>query len=125
MRNRRIRVKPGRTQSMLGMIVGIIFVGIGCFIVIPTFGPFGIFWTLIAVAITVTNGLNAFGKNGVTSHEIVISDDYITESIENSPSDEENMSPEARLSRLQGLYDRRPITTEEYEEKRREIISQL
>lgn len=59
---RNIKVKPGKTQSAMGFTVGIIFVGIGLFVVIPIFGPFGIFWTLIAVAITVTNGMNAFGK---------------------------------------------------------------
>ena len=69
---RSIKVKPGKAQSTVGFVVGLIFVGIGVIVVIPTFGPFGIFWTLIAVAITVTNGVNAFGKKGVASHEIII-----------------------------------------------------
>ena len=55
-----IRVRPGRANSMLGMVVGCIFVGIGLFVVIPTFGPFGILWTLMAAAIAVINGVNAF-----------------------------------------------------------------
>ena len=38
-----IQVKPGKAGSVLGLIVGCIFVGIGLFVVIPTFGPFGIF----------------------------------------------------------------------------------
>ena len=71
---RSIRVKPGKAQSTMGFAVGLVFVGIGLLVVIPTFGVFGIFWTLIAVAITVTNGINAFGKKGVASHEIVVED---------------------------------------------------
>ena len=33
-----IQVKPGKAGSVLGLIVGCIFVGIGLFVVIPTFG---------------------------------------------------------------------------------------
>ena len=76
---RSIKVKPGKTQSTMGFVTGLIFVGIGLFVVIPTFGPFGIFWTLIAVAITAVNGVNAFGKKGVASHEIVVEEDSYAE----------------------------------------------
>ena len=85
---RNIKVRPGKTQSIMGFVVGLVFVGIGLFVVIPVFGPFGIFWTLIAVAITVTNGINAFGKKGVASHEIVVED---------GRSEEERSSAEQRL----------------------------
>ncbi|HEY3394080.1 MAG TPA: hypothetical protein VGK58_15310 [Lacipirellulaceae bacterium] len=49
----RIRVKPSRSQAALAMVVGIAFVGFGLFVGIPTFGVFGIVWTLVAVAMTV------------------------------------------------------------------------
>ena len=42
MKNRNIKVKPGKTQSMLGFVVGILFVILGITIVIPMFGLFGI-----------------------------------------------------------------------------------
>lgn len=45
---KRVKVKPGKAQSKMGFIVGLIFVGIGIFAAIPTFGLFGIFWTAIA-----------------------------------------------------------------------------
>ena len=70
MARKNIRVRPGKTQSAMGFAVGIIFVLIGLIVVIPTFGLFGLLWTGIAVAITVVNGLNAFGKKGVPTMEI-------------------------------------------------------
>ena len=113
---RNIKVKPGKAQSTMGFVTGLIFVGIGVFVVIPVFGPFGIFWTLIAVAITVTNGINAFGKKGVASHEIVVED---------GRSEEERSSAEQRLEEARNLYDRGLITKEEYEAKRAEILKDL
>ena len=113
---RNIKVKPGKAQSTMGFVTGLIFVGIGLFVVIPVFGPFGIFWTLIAVAITVTNGINAFGKKGVASHEIVVED---------GRSEEERSSVEQRLEEARSLYDRGLITKEEYEAKRAEILKDL
>lgn len=113
---RNIKVKPGKAQSTMGFVTGLIFVGIGLFVVIPVFGPFGIFWTLIAVAITVTNGINAFGKKGVASHEIVVED---------GRSEEERSSAEQRLEEARSLYDRGLITKEEYEAKRAEILKDL
>jgi len=48
MKNRNIKVKPGKTQSLLGFVVGILFVILGITIVIPMFGLFGILWTVMA-----------------------------------------------------------------------------
>ena len=112
---RSIKVKPGKTQSTMGFVTGLIFVGIGLFVVIPTFGPFGIFWTLIAVAITALNGVNAFGKKGVASHEIVVEDG----------AGEEEPSVQRRLEEARALYDRGLITREEYEAKRAEILKDV
>ena len=112
---RSIRVKPGKAQSTMGFAVGLVFVGIGLLVVIPTFGVFGIFWTLIAVAITVTNGINAFGKKGVASHEIVVEDGAAGE----EPSSQQ------RLEEVRSLYDRGLITEEEYEAKRAEILKDI
>ena len=113
---RSIKVKPGKAQSTMGFVTGLIFVGIGLFVVIPTFGPFGIFWTLIAVAITVTNGVNAFGKKGVASHEIVVED---------GAAGEDQPTAQQRLEEARNLYDRGLITKEEYEAKRAEILKDL
>ena len=117
---RNIRVKPGKAQSTMGFVVGLVFVGIGLFVVIPTFGPFGIFWTLIAVGITATNGINAFGKKGVASHEIVIE-----ESGDGQEDDRNGSDVERRLEEARSLYERGIITREEYEAKRAEILKDL
>lgn len=55
MRRRRVTYRPSKSQAVFGGVVGIIFVCIGLFLVIPTFGLFGILWTLIAAGITGMN----------------------------------------------------------------------
>ena len=74
MAQKKIKVKPGKTQSKMGFIVGILFVIIGCFIAIPTFGLFGIIWTAIAGVIAFTHYKNGFSDEGVATHEIIIED---------------------------------------------------
>lgn len=112
---RRVTYRPSKSQSILGGVVGVIFVFIGLFVAIPQAGLFGLFWTAVAVAITATNFYHAFGK-GYIGPDIEISD-------EEDRSPEEN--PEERLKKLQSLYDQRLITPEEYEEKRKEILKEL
>ena len=73
--SKKVRIKPGKGQSMMGFIVGILFCLIGVFVVIPSVGLFGIFWTLMALIITITNGMNAFTDKGVASHEIEIDEE--------------------------------------------------
>lgn len=118
MRRKRVTYRPSKTGSVFGGVVGCIFVGIGVFVVIPTFGAFGILWTLIAAGMVIMNFYQAFGK-GYVGPEIHIED----ESGENSGQSE--ASTEERLRQLQSLYDQRLITTEEYEQKRQEILKEL
>ena len=77
------KVRPGKAQSWLASAGPACLIGI--FIVIPTAGLFGIFWTAMAGVITVMNGMNAFTDKGVASHEIVI-DDTVQNSEEQQPS---------------------------------------
>jgi len=72
---KKIHYRPSKTHSALGLIVGIVFIGIGLFVVIPTFGLFGILWTFLAVFVTVVNGMNTFSKKGVPTGSIIIEDD--------------------------------------------------
>ncbi|MEG0366805.1 MAG: SHOCT domain-containing protein [Coprobacillus sp.] len=109
---RNIKVKPGKTQSLIGFISGLVFIGIGLFVAIPNFGLFGIFWTLIACVITGTNAMNAFGKKGVSMYEVNIEND--------SSSDIEE-----RLIQLDSLYNQRLITKEEYDQKRKDILEDI
>lgn len=124
---KRIRVKPGRPQSVMGFIVGLVFCCIGFFVVIPTFGIFGIFWTLIAVIITIFSAVNAFGKNGAVTHEIII-DDASSDDNESTPSPENEASRcsadavKKRLDSLKKLYSAGIITRQEYDKRRSDII---
>jgi len=135
--SKKIHVRPSGAQSKVGFAVGIIFCLIGLFVAIPTFGVFGIFWTAIAGWITYVNWRNGFSNDKIDSHVIEIEDsdpDSVTVTSHRgfgtsyTVSDVENSSGndiENRLKSLQSLYDQRLITKEEYEEKKREILSDL
>lgn len=113
---RKIHVKPGRAPAAMSMVVGGIFVLLGIFVVIPTFGPFGIFWTLVAAAMTGFSAVNVFSSKGVTTSTIVVEDE------EDIPQEK---SVEERLRTLEDLYNKRVITREEYEESRKRILEEL
>ena len=128
---KRIHVRPGRVQSKLGFVVGIVFCLIGVVMVIPTFGLFGIFWTAIAGWITYVNYKNGFTDEQIDSHVIDIEDNgqditvtrhggYHTYSYDTKEDD-----METRLRKLQNLYDQSLITYDEYEQKKKEILEEL
>jgi hypothetical protein len=119
---RRVRVKPSKGQSSVGFFVGLIFCGIGLFVVTPNFGAFGLFWTLIAVVITIINGANAFTDKGIATHEISIEDEVYHEEPNNYKF---HKSTEDRLNELQSLYDKGMITSSEFHEKRKQILEDL
>lgn len=102
-------------QSLPGFIVGIIFVLLGIFAVIPSSGAFGIIWTLVAGLITVVNGINVFSEDGIPMGTV------ITEETEQKPRD----NTRERLEKLEALYRDGLITKIEYEQKRREILNEL
>lgn len=117
---KKIKVKPGKAQSRIGFIVGILFVILGVVVVIPTFGLFGLIWTGIAALIAFTHYKNGFSDEGVATHEIIIDDGMdITE----RNADGEDI--EAKLMKLNSLYEQRLITKEEYDEKRKELLDEF
>ena len=116
---KRVTYRPSKSQAVFGGVVGVIFVLIGLFVAIPTFGAFGILWTLIAVGITAMNFYQAFGK-GYVGPEIHIEEEGGAEHAQFAPG-----GAQARLTELRQLYDQRLITQEEYEQKRREILEEL
>lgn len=135
MSSKRIKVKPGKAQSKAGFGVGIIFLLIGCFIVIPTFGLFGIFWTAVAGVITFMNYKNAFSDEGIVTHEIIVDEDsdrgddvgagntYARNAGYGSPVDGNDI--EAKLKKLESLYNQGLINHEEYEAKRKEFLDEF
>ena len=125
---RRMRYRPSKASCVFGGIVGIIFSCIGVFMVIPTFGPFGILWTLIAIGITIYQFAMAAGKVSMGSWTVEDEDGAGQDSGpagNSSVGDGPGRSAQDRLTELQNLYDRRLISQEEYEQKRQEILKEL
>ena len=118
MRRKRVTYRPNKAQATFGGVVGVIFVVIGAAVVIPTFGPFGIFWTLIALGMTIFNFYQAFGKKYV-GPEISIEDE------DAPPEAPAGTDAASRLRQLQSLHDQGFVTDEEFEAKRQEILRDL
>lgn len=111
----RVTKRPGKASGAMSAVVGGIFVLIGIFVAIPTFGAFGMLWTLMAAAMCVYGICSAFGKHYV-GPEITIESD-----VQNTQPDDAG----SRLEKLQQLYDSGLISQDEYEAKRKEIIAEL
>lgn len=111
----RVTKRPGKASGAMSAVVGGIFVLIGIFVAIPTFGAFGILWTLMAAAMCVYGICSAFGKHYV-GPEITIESD-----VQNTQPDDAG----SRLEKLQQLYNSGLISQDEYEAKRKEIIAEL
>ena len=124
---KRVTYRPGRTQGAFGVIWGGIFVLIGLFVVIPTFGAFGLLWTLAAIAITAMNGSQAFGKK-YAGPEIRIEEEEQTQPLpEEEPEHISSTALDARgrLEQLETLKKAGLITEQEYQQKRAEILKGL
>ena len=107
------------------MVFGGIFVLIGLFVVIPTFGPFGVLWTLMAAGITGVNAYQAFGK-GYVGPEIHIEDEETPQTTFYPPVQPgQSGDAKARLEQLESLKTAGLLTEEEYQAKRAEILRSL
>lgn len=125
---KRVTYRPSKSGSVMGGVVGVIFVLIGLFVVIPSssmaggFGAiFGVFWTIVAGVIAGMNFYQAFGK-GYIGPEIHIEEEGGAEHAQDAAAPGDT---QARLTELRALYDQRLITQEEYEQKRKEILEEL
>lgn len=123
---RRVEVRPGKGASLLGFVVGLIFCGIGLLITIPNFGPFGIFWTLIAAFITASNALNAFTDKGPVSQVIEVDEDELpTGNNAAAQAGQTADAVKARLDAARQLYEDGTITRDEYDRKRQQILDEM
>ena len=125
MARKRVTYRPSKSGSAFGGIVGIIFVCIGLFVVIPASSMaggfamiFGILWTAIAAGITVMNFYQAFGKKYV-GPEIHIEEE------EARPAASAGPDAKKRLEQLEELKKAGLVTEEEYHNKRAEILGEL
>lgn len=116
MSKKRVKVKPGKTQSKIGFIAGILFVVLGLVVVIPTFGLFGVIWTVFAGVIAFTHFKNGFTDEGIATHEIII------DGAENDTDDDDI---EQKLRKLDSLYQKGLITRDEYDSKRKELLDEF
>jgi hypothetical protein len=112
-RKGRVHVKPSKPASVLGIVVGIVFIFIGITQVIPMAGLFGVLWTLIAVAITGFNVYNLVSEKSSGYYEINV--DTGKES-----SDQGDFAD--RLRKVERLYRDGIITEAEYRQKREDIL---
>ncbi|MGL5977607.1 MAG: hypothetical protein ACRCZJ_01225 [Erysipelotrichaceae bacterium] len=115
--NQRIKVAPSKGNSFFGFFMGLIFIGIGLFVVVPALGVFGIFWLLVAIGITTFHGINAFGKKPIATEEIYV------EGVPNTQA--QANTRESRLQELSSLYEKRLISKEEFETKKANILAEL
>ena len=117
---RNIHYKPSKAASIVGGIVGCAMGIFGLF-AIPDMGAligFKAIWCLMAFGMGIYYFLMAAGVvkyNG--GYEI-------TDETEDGAKGGKS-GAEARLEELQTLYDRRLITEEEYQQKRRKILDEL
>ena len=109
----RARVRPSKSNSMMGMIVGI-----GVFVIIPQFGEFGVLWTLIAIAGTGYHAINVFSERGIAREVVDFDADSTTSS---KPS----LSVEERLRKLESLRQQALVTETEYEDQKQRILDDL
>lgn len=119
MSRKRVTYRPSKAGSALGGVMGLVFVLIGLFVVIPTFGAFGILWTLAACVISGVNFYQAFGK-GYVGPEIHIEEEDGGEESPSAPPSVKDRLEELETLRADGL-----ITELEYEQKRQDILRDL
>ena len=132
---KKIKVRPGKTQSKFGFVFGIFFCLIGLVVVVPVFGPFGLLWTAAAGWITYINYRNGFTDKPISNQVIEIEDDGgsvtvkkgffedVTDTLNEAVAEEQDV--ESRLRTLQSLYQQELITEEEYQRKRQEILAEI
>ena len=115
MSKKRVKVKPGKTQSKIGFVAGLLFVLIGVVVAIPTFGLFGVVWTAFAGLIAFSHYKNGFTDEGFATHEIIFDGEEET--------DEDDV--EKKLRKLESLYEQELISRDEYESKRKEFLEEF
>jgi hypothetical protein len=108
------RLKQSKPISAVGFFGGILFIGLGVFLMIPTFGSFGIIWTVFAAIITAYHGYGLFSKRGVSLYEVE------AESHSGSRS-----SPADRLTKLEDAKNRGLVSESEYKTQRNRILSDI
>lgn len=93
---------PNLTQVVVGMVWGGILALVGLLVLIPAFGGFGVFWTLIGVMFTVLHAWQFFVKK--------------------YPVSGKKQGASRQLDQLESLRAAGLMTEQEYRRKRRELL---
>src|SRR4051812_44451176 len=112
---RKLGVRQNPAMSMFGGVFGLVFVIIGLVVVIPTFGAFGVLWTVIAAVGAGMSFYNALSPRGVATEIIELSDD--------APMKTSNV--EQRLRSLDDLKRKDLVSEAEYQSRRAEILRSI
>lgn len=134
-----VRYKPtGAGKAMMrGMgvihaIFGTVFAVFAVTTIIPNIPLFGVLFLAVGVFFAVNGALIALGKEGLMgrSYQVETETDEGEELTEEeprtaSPSATPRPSAEERLKQLEELREKRLITANEFEEKRKEILKEL
>lgn len=141
MRNRKrvtVRYKPtgaGKTMfraiGVFHAVFGTVFAIIAVTVIIPSAGLFGVLFLAAGAFFAVNGTLVALGKEGFMGRSYQVE----TETDEGGDLEAEeelrtaapaaSSSVEARLRQLEDLREKRLITANEFEEKRKEILKEL
>ena len=112
-------VRPGKAASVMGVLGGVLFLILGVVIVIPTFGPFGVIWTLFALITAGFYGYNLMSQSGSSLYQVDVSP-----MSPGAASPDAAADPASRLRRLDQMLDEGLITTEEHQVKRAAILAE-
>jgi hypothetical protein len=109
----RIGVKPGKAVSVVGTVIGILFFVLGLTVIVPTFGVFGLVWTVAAGAIAAFYAYNLFSQTGASDYQVDVD------------ASGNGADLDTRLRELTRLRQEGLVSDDEYQQKRAEILRQL
>ena len=126
-----------RAMGVFHAVFGTVFAIIAVTVIIPSAGLFGVLFLAAGVFFAVNGTLIALGKEGLmgrsyqveteTDEDGELTDEDAPESsaVSVPPPATPQPSVEARLRQLEDLREKRLITANEFEEKRKEILKEL
>ena len=120
-----------RAMGVFHAVFGTVFAIIAVTVIIPSAGLFGVLFLAAGAFFAVNGTLIALGKEGIMGRSYQVEtetdeDEELTEEgTRTAPPPVSPPSAEARLKQLEDLREKRLITANEFEEKRKEILKEL
>ncbi|WP_101845617.1 SHOCT domain-containing protein [Halobacillus sp. Marseille-P3879] len=111
----RYRIKPSKSASVLGIVIGCIFIFAGITLS-SQLGTFGIIWTIAAIVITGYHVLNLCSDSGASVYRADLEK-------EGAPQAGSSNDPETQIRQLHRLKEDNMISKEEYQKKKTELLN--